>query len=225
MQTSRISRLSLAVAAGLLLSHATFTANENIAPLQPAKNPSSESDANNSSSQPQNSSSTSKGDIEVKRHILKRWLNTPSVSIPALGLLCCYFRMAMKDEPDTNRLTLDKAIKGLRSSKDRKDSLPEHLWKILDHIIIGYPGKRRGLYAVGHKILIDGDERLAAQIYQDGHQVQLWTRHGVWPYGIMGNFTAYVIEPLLSALDKIEKLRKADETLCWLEKKVDLTAK
>lgn len=161
--------------------------------------------------------------VEAKQTI-KTLFRNPLTGLTVATALAAYYRLNMKDEPDKERLSIEQAVKGLRSPQERKDDLATHIWKIVDHIIIGYPGKRRALYPLGRKIFVDGTERHVTSYYKDGHEVRLIARENIPPYGGLGLFDSYVIQPVLKMFDTLKKVKDADETLAWLEESAGIPA-
>lgn len=102
-----------------------------------------------------------------------------------------------KDEPPKDRIDLDEAIRGLTSSKYRSDkskTISQLLYMLWRDCLVGFAGKRRGIYPVGAKIFVEGKRRDFAHIVypNDGESVHLIVRDNIPPYGFLGTLWAYL---------------------------------
>ena len=114
--------------------------------------------------------------------------------------------LVTKDEPDPDHLTITKGFKGLYSKSERKTNFVNHLVRLVDHVLIGYTGKKRGIKPFGHKVIIEGDEKLIdTKVGKNGTKIEIYKYDNCPPYGIMGIAWAY-IKPILGALKDVKDI-------------------
>jgi len=135
----------------------------------------------------------------------------------AAATLYVVWRLAYKQETDSN----DEAVKtrALNDAKWLKNNVtgaykPSYFkrllaasWHILDNVIIGSPGKKRGLKIWGTKAVAD-DVNGEVTIGSNGQVIEVTRHPDNQPYGLIGKLWAYHLQPVVYFWKDIESLDK-----------------
>jgi len=94
------------------------------------------------------------------------------------------------------------------------------LWNILDNVLIGSPGKKRGIKAFGTKLVMDGDPEFGdAELGPDGEAIKLRRYSDRRPYGLLGTLWGVYLYPVIGQLKELKTL---GEVVSWTGNEIGL---
>jgi len=158
----------------------------------------------------------------VLKNVIAKAATTPGIITLVTG--AAFWRMVYKAELEGNTEVVKRDIKWLKDN--HKKALSKNYLKrcamavvhFVDNVIIGSPGKKRGIKAWGTKLVMDGDPEFNdTEIGPDGEELK-FRRYGDKPaYGMMGTAWGVYIYPVISHLKELKNL---GEFISWSGKEI-----
>jgi len=144
----------------------------------------------------------------------------------AFGRMIYKAEMEGDDETTKKRFFADKEWLSQNSSKLLTSRYAKRvggcLWNILDNVIIGSPGKKRGIKAWGSKLVMDGDPEFGdTEIGPNGEELKFRRYSDRAPYGVMGKLWGVYLYPIISNLKELKTL---GEVISWTGNEIGLSS-
>lgn len=131
----------------------------------------------------------------------------------AFGLLLA--RLVTKDGPETMPYT---PVDGLNDIK-KTPFLTKEFWQKMgnwfDNVIIGFPGKKKGLSPIGSKLFVQGKEKvISSKLSPDGTTtIQIIHYENIPGYGLLGIIWSDYAGPISDMLGKVAAIISASKTI------------
>lgn len=128
--------------------------------------------------------------------------------------IAAILHMITKEGPDAMPYTPKKGLEDLRNTPIVSKEFLKKCWDWVNHVIIGFPGKKKGITPVGSKIFIEGMPRVHAEKkLADGTNIEIIHYESVPAYGLLGTTWSY-LSPSLDALKKIKEIIEIERWFC-----------
>jgi hypothetical protein len=158
-----------------------------------------------------------KGSKKEKKEGLAQFFNYKNPQTYAiLVAFGAFAHMICKEDPAAKPMGLKEGVKGLFTQNPFTQKYLTHVGTFIDDVVIGYAGKKRGIRALGSKLLIEGEPQSidahAQKIMNNNENVAFYKYNNAAPYGMLGTVWAYA-----AGIGKgFKELRETAQTAQWV---------